>query len=130
MLRAVPLALAALLLSATVVAAQSTPTPTQPQDVVDAFELARGAGDVNGALAQLADTAVITVQSQSTRSFAGPVQLRIYMQTMGTTFQTIMRSRPLVQGESVSWTERDQYSGQVVDATVVAERVVRVRGRA
>jgi hypothetical protein len=106
----------------TTAAAQSTPTPSDdPQHVVDRFELARGAGDVDAALANLADTAVITIQSQtSARSFTGSVQLRGYLQTIGTHFQTLMRSRPLVQGTSVTWTERDQVGNQVVDATVVA----------
>ncbi|MBV9893537.1 MAG: hypothetical protein JO020_05150 [Chloroflexi bacterium] len=99
------------------VAAQSP----DPQQVVDAFELARGAGDIDGALAQLADTAVITIQNQhSSRSFSGAVQLRSYLQTVGTHFQTAMRSRPMVQGSTVTWTERDQYGTQAVDATIVA----------
>jgi hypothetical protein len=107
---------------ATGVAAQTTPVPIdEAQHVVERFELARGAGDVDAALANLADTAVITVQTQtSARSFTGSVQLRTYLQTVGTHFQTLMRSRPLVQGSSVTWTERDQIGTQVVDATVVA----------
>jgi len=102
-------------------AAQSMPTGDDPQQVVDRFELARGAGDVDTALAQLADTAVVTVQNKtSTRSFTGAVQLRSYLQNIGTRFQTLMRSRPLVQGSTVTWTERDQVDGNPVDATVVA----------
>jgi hypothetical protein len=98
-------------------AAQST----DPQQVVDAFEFARSAGDVDGALAQLSDTGVITIQNQhSSRSFSGAVQLRSYMQSIGTRFQTVMRSRPLVQGSTVTWTERDEYGTQPVDATIVA----------
>lgn len=106
---------------ATTTAAQSAPADTDPQQVVETFEAARGAGDIDAALAQLSDTAVVTVQNQtSTRSFTGSVQLRTYMQSIGTRLQTVMRSKPLVQGSSVTWTERDQVGSQVVDATVVA----------
>jgi hypothetical protein len=31
-----------------------------------------------------------------------------------------MRSKPLVQGTIVTWTERDQFFGHVLDATVIA----------
>jgi hypothetical protein len=106
---------------ATTATAQSIPPSTDPQQVVDSFELARGAGDVDGAMAELSDTAVITVENQtSTRSFTGSVQLRTYLQSIGTRFETVMRSRPIVQGSSVTWTERDQFGSQIVDATVVA----------
>jgi hypothetical protein len=102
-------------------AAQEAQPAESPRHVVDAFELARGAGDVEGALSQLADTAVITVQNKhSSHAFNGPVELRTYMQGAGTHFQTIMRSSPVVQGDRVTWTERDQFGSQSVDATVVA----------
>src|ERR1051326_7496736 len=116
---AVAVALLAMLASSA--AAQSMPETDEVQQVIERFELARGAGDVDGALAQLADTAVITVQSQSmTRSFSGAAQLRGYMQSIGARFQTVMRSRPMVQGRSITWTERDQVGNQPVDTTVVA----------
>ena len=113
-------ALVALVTSGAAVSAQSAPDSTDPVQVVDAFELARGAGDVDAALAQLSDTAIITVQTDSTRSYAGAVQMRTYLQNTETRFQTIMRSRPLVQGNSVTWIERDEYGTHPVDATVIA----------
>jgi hypothetical protein len=103
--------------------AQQTPTPpaaADPGQVVESFESARGAGDVDAAMAELADTAVITVQGQSTRSFSGTVQLRMYLQSIGTRFQTVMRSKPVVRGTSVSWTEQDQFGSQARDTSVVA----------
>src|SRR5689334_16695282 len=118
------IAAAALVISgslASTAAAQTPPATTKPQDVVDAFELARGAGDVDAALAQLSDTAVITIENRtSTRSYTGAVQLRTYLQNIGTRFQTMMRSRSLVEGTSVTWTERDQIGTLAIDATVVA----------
>jgi hypothetical protein len=119
--RAAAVALAALVLSTAPASAQSIPMPSNdPLKVVDAFELARGASDVDAALSQIADDGVITVQGDMTRSYAGAIQLRTYLQTTGTRFQTVMRSRPMVQGNSVAWAERDQYGNQVVDATVIA----------
>lgn len=121
-IRAALTAIALLALATTAAAAQSTPTPVDdPQHVIERFELARGAGDVDAALANMSDTAVITIQNQtSAHSYTGSVQLRGYLQTIGTRFQTLMRSRPLVQGNTVTWTERDQVDYQVIDATVVA----------
>jgi hypothetical protein len=118
--RATLVVLVALVTSTAAVSAQSTPTSTDPLQVVDAFELARGAGEVDAALAQLADTAVITVQSDSTRSYSGAVQMRTSLQNSGIRFQTIMRSRRHVQGNSVTWIERDEYGTHPVEATVIA----------
>jgi hypothetical protein len=92
-----------------------------PNQVVEGFEIARGAGDLDAAMAQLADDAVVTVQGRTTRAYAGRSQVRMYMETFGVRFQTIMRSKPLVEGNRVTWTERDEYaSGQAVDSTVIA----------
>jgi hypothetical protein len=90
-----------------------------PQAVAEAFELARGASDVDAALGQFADNAVVTVQGPTTRAYTGKDQVRMYLQTFGVRFQTVMRSTPHVQGNSVSWTERDEFPSQVVDSTVI-----------
>lgn len=105
---------------ATRASAQTATPPSDPSSVVEAFERARGAEDVDGALALFADSAVITMQGRTSEAFRGPNQLRTYMQTIGTRFQIVMRSRPLVQGNTVTWTERDLFFGHVLDATVVA----------
>src|SRR5690242_17293837 len=116
-------ALATLLsgLATTTAAAQGIPTP-QPEAglVVETFERARGTGNVDVALDQFTDTAVITIQGRTSQSFSGPVQLRNYMQTIGTRFQIVMRSRAIVQGSTVTWTERDQFAADSLDTTVVA----------
>ena len=105
----------------TAAVAQGTPTPQpDPSVVVEAFENARASRDVDGALAQFADTAVITIQGRSIETFSGQGRLRSYMQTVGTTFESLTRSSPTIRGNSVTWIERDQYAGQTVDATVVA----------
>jgi hypothetical protein len=103
------------------VAAQGTPTPQpNPSLVVETFERARGAGDVDAALGVFADTAVITLQGRARQSFTGPVALRNYLQTIGTRFRIVLRSRPIVQGSTVTWTERDQFGEEAIDTTVVA----------
>ena len=108
-------------LATTASAQTAPPTPqSDPGTVVEAFERARGAADVDSALALFSDSAVISMQGRTTEAFTGPNQLRTYMQTIGTRFQIVMRSRPLVQGNTVTWTERDMFFGRALDATVVA----------
>src|ERR1051325_9803310 len=92
-----------------------------PSQTVEAFQLARGAGKLDAVMAQLADDAVVTVQGRTTRAYAGRDQVRMYMETFGMRFETVMRSKPLVEGNKVTWTERDEYvSNQARDATVIA----------
>jgi hypothetical protein len=116
--------LAACLLSIALVArvaAQVTQAPQMdPSMVVEAFERARGAEDVDGAMALFTDSAVVTMEGRTNEAFTGQAQLRTYMQTIGTRFQIVMRSRPVVQGAIVTWTERDQFFGHILDATVIA----------
>ncbi len=108
---------------ATTAAAQTAPMPApqaDPGSIVEAFERARGAADVDGALALFSDSAVVSMQGRTSETFTGSKQLRTYMQTIGTRFQIVMRSRPIVQGNTVTWTERDLFFGHALDATVVA----------
>jgi hypothetical protein len=97
-----------------------TPPPDDSQQVIAAFELARGAGDVDATLAQFADDAVVTVQGRTSRSYEGKEQVRKFLQTVGVQFQTLMHSSPLMQGDSMTWTERDKNKQVAFDATVVA----------
>ena len=113
----------ALLAAAQTAAAQNAPLPNprpDPAAVVEAFLRARGADDVDGALALFSDSAMISMSGATNETFSGPTRLRSYMQTIGTRFQIVMRSKPLVQGDTVTWTERDQFFGHALDAKVVA----------
>src|SRR5579871_3521152 len=69
---------------ATTVAAQTT--QYDPAQVVEAYERARGAGDIDAAMAEFADSAVITIQGGNTISYVGSARLRMFMQTIGTRF--------------------------------------------
>lgn len=108
---------------ATGAAAQSVAVPTpvpDPRQVINAFELARGSGNVEGALNEFTDNGVVIVQGRSVSIFNGKDQVRGYLQAIGRHFQTVMRSTEVVEANRVTWTERDQYGDQAIDATVVA----------
>ncbi len=114
------LAGAALVTTATAQTAPISTPSSDPSLVVEAFQRARGANDVDGALALFSNSAVVSMEGRTTEAYRGPTQLRTYMQTIGTRFQIVMRSRPLVEGNTVTWTERDEFFGHALDATVVA----------
>jgi hypothetical protein len=94
--------------------------PDDPQHVVQAFELALAAGDVDYALAQFADDAVVTVQAQSSSSYTGKQQVRAYLEAARVQLRTLARSTPIVQGSSVTWSERDQLLTDAYDVSVYA----------
>jgi hypothetical protein len=105
--------LAFMCLSAGVTFAQAA----EPQTVVEAFDHARSSGDVDAALAEFADNAVVIVQGLSTQTFLGKDQIRTYLSTNGVRVQMLMRSTSRVDGTSVTWIERDQAANQTIDAT-------------
>ncbi len=96
--------------------------PVDPQHVVQAFQLAIAAGDVEAALAQFADDAVVTVQARSSRSYTGKDQVRAYLQTTALQLRTLTRSTPIVQGGIVTWSERDQFQREAFafDVSILA----------
>ncbi len=110
--------------AALVPTALAQPAPSQtPEDrlnVVQAYQQARSAGDVDMALAQFGDNAVINIQGRSTMTFNGRDEMRRYLQGVGVHFKTLMRSEPTVQGSAVMWTERDVFGSQAIDQTVTA----------
>jgi hypothetical protein len=106
-------------------AASATPIAAQQVDptaaVVDSFERARAAGDVNAAIGQFADDAVVTVQAgRSTQVFAGRDQIRAYLLNMAMPSRALMRSAYRIDGPFVRWTERDEDATKTVDAVVQA----------
>jgi hypothetical protein len=100
------------------VSAQSA--PEDPQKVVDAFERARGAGDLDAALAEFADDAIVTLQGPSLISYRGKDQVRNYLHSFGVHFQTVMRTSHVVQGNTVTWTEHNELEHHAWDTTVLA----------
>jgi hypothetical protein len=106
-------------------AASATPIAAQQVDptaaVVDSFERARAAGDVNAAIGQFADDAVVTVQAgRSSQVFAGRDQIRAYLLNMAMPSRALMRSAYRIDGPFVRWTERDEAPQQMVDSMVQA----------
>ena len=90
--------------------------------VVEAFQDARAAGDLNGALAAFNNDAVIAVQTaRTTRVYAGPNQIRTYLQSVLLSQQTLMHSGYRSDGTYVRWIERDEAPGQSIDATLQAK---------
>ena len=91
-----------------------------PQRVIESFQLARSVGDVDTALSQFADNSVVTIQVPMNASYVGRARIRQFLQGVGVRFQTVLRSNAVVQGGSVTWSERDQFPEMTVDSTVYA----------
>jgi hypothetical protein len=117
-LRALAAVLAMLVASATPISAQQV-DPTAA--AVDSFERARAAGDVNAAINQFADDAVVTIQAgRATQVFAGRDQIRAYLLNTAVPARALMRSAYRVDGPFVRWTERDEDAAKTVDSVVQA----------
>jgi hypothetical protein len=108
---------ALLLLTGVPAFAQSAPNNSL---VVDAFERTRSGNDLDGALAQFNDDAVVTIQSgRTTQVFAGRDQVRAYLTGVASS-RALMRSTYEIDGAFVRWTERDEDPSQTFDATMQA----------
>ena len=105
--------------TSTSASAQALPGTT-PQTVIEAFEQARSAGDLDSALAQFEDDAVIALQGSASVSYHGKDQVRTYLHTFGVQYRTVLRSTPEVQGNTVTWTEHDEIEHHAWDMTVLA----------
>ena len=117
------------MLAASIVVAQLVGAPPvsaqQTSDgdraVIEAFQKARAARDLNRALAQFNDDAVVSVQTTTaTQVYAGRDQIRAFLQTVALPRQTLMQSGYRSDGTFVRWTERDEDRSQSVDTAVQA----------
>jgi hypothetical protein len=99
--------------------AQTAP-PEDPHKVVEAFVQARGAGDLDTALAQFSDDAIVTLQGPTLISYRGKDQVRSYLRAFGINFQTVTRTAQVVQGNTVTWTEHNELEHHAWDTTVLA----------
>jgi hypothetical protein len=95
----------------TALAAPAPPLAAQVSDppvVIDAFERARNAQNVDAALAQFADDASITIEGRTPQSFRGKDEIRRFLLvTVGRSVPRLTSSRH-VAGNTVTWTERVQ----------------------
>lgn len=79
---------------------------SDPPVVIDAFERARDSQNLDAALAQFADDAVVTVEGRPSVSFAGKEQIRRFLVVLGAEAPRVTSSRHVV-GSTITWTERD-----------------------
>jgi hypothetical protein len=94
--------------------------PEDPQKVVDAFVKARNAGDLDAALAQFSDDAIVSLQGPSLITYRGKDQVRSYLHAFGVHFQTVTRTAQVIQGNTVTWTEHNELEHHAWDTTVLA----------
>ena len=99
-----------------------------PTAVISSFERAWSQQDFDGALAQFADTATITVHDPRTRVLASQQQIREFLQINAAQGVPIPTSTSRVQGNSVTWTERTDApvwisKDSTVQATVVNGKI-------
>jgi hypothetical protein len=89
--------------------------------ILDSYERAWGQHDVEGALAVLADNAVITFQSPRSRSLNNRQQIRDFIQNGDLQSAPVLTMGRQVDGNAVNWSERieDQVLG-ATDLTVQA----------
>jgi len=103
--------MAALLGAAVLFGAPARPVAAQVSDppvVIDAYERARDAHNVDAALAQFADDATITVEGGMPQAFAGRDQIRRFLAVVVSHSAPRLTSSRHVVGNTVTWTERDQ----------------------
>jgi hypothetical protein len=93
-----------------------------PYAVVDSYERAWGQHDVEGALALLADNAVITLQDPRPRSLTGQQQIREYLQSVALQSPPQVTMSRQVDGNQVIWSER--LDRQVTGASEVTVHAV------
>ena len=96
-------------------------TGVSPCAVVDSYERAWAHQDLDGALAQLSDAAVVTVHDPRARSLAGRQQIQEFLQYTAMRGAPILTSPCQVAGNTVTWSERpDSEALNANDVTVQA----------
>ncbi|HLZ31392.1 MAG TPA: hypothetical protein VKV73_29085 [Chloroflexota bacterium] len=119
--RALVLALGALLVLSPTVLAQIDTYTQDPAVVVDSFLLARSQRRLDALLAHFAADAVVVHPDYGTRTFSGHDEIRLFLQLDGVRTGPRLASGRRVIGNTVTWTEPDQ--GELfapVDLTVEA----------
>jgi hypothetical protein len=96
-------------------------TGVSPCAVVDSYERAWAQSDFDGALAQLADGAVVTVHDPRARSLASRQQITEFLQYTAIRGAPILTAPCQVAGNTVTWSERpDSEATTTNDLTVQA----------
>lgn len=94
----------ALLMSSGLVASMArAQSSVDPLGVITAYEMARNRRDIDGALANFADNAVI---SQRNTTFSGKDEIRKFLDSVSIRSRFVVVSDRRVAGNHVTWTER------------------------
>jgi hypothetical protein len=98
-----------------------------PGGVLDSYERAWGQHDVDGALALLSDSAVITLQDSRTRSLTGRDQIRDFLQSTPLTGPPQLTTSRQVDASTVSWSEHIE--GQTFNGTDLTVQAIVTDGK-
>jgi hypothetical protein len=98
-------------------------TGVSPCAVVDSYERAWAHGDFEGALAQLADGAVLTVHDPRARALSTRLQITEFLQYAAIRGVPILTAPCQVAGSTVTWSERPDSEAMNVNE-VTAQAVV------
>ena len=94
-----------------------------PSVVISRYEAAWGNRNLDAALAEFADDAVITLHDARTRTLSGSYQIREFLQAASLGSPPALTTVRHVDGTTVTWSERTEANGQVLssaDLTVQA----------
>jgi hypothetical protein len=95
-----------------------------PGAVILRYEDAWGQRNVDAALAEFADNAVITLHDARTRTLSGPYQIREFLQDAGLSAPPTLTSNRTVDGNTVSWSERTEANGQILSSAELTVQAV------
>jgi ketosteroid isomerase-like protein len=93
-----------------------------PSVVVSRFERYWGQHDLDAALAQFSDDAVVTIQDTRPRTSAGPEQIRQFLESARLRSPPMLTTPRQVDGASVTWSEHTERPGQIVSGTELTVR--------
>jgi hypothetical protein len=118
--RAVALVLAASVLLVHAAHAQGA----NPSAVVSRYEDAWGDRNINAALNEFADDAVITLHDARTRTLSGSYQIREFLEAASLGAAPALTTAPHVDGTTVTWSERTEANGQVLSSAELTVQAV------
>jgi hypothetical protein len=100
-----------------------------PSAVILRYEDAWGQRNVDAALTEFADNAVIILHDARTRTLSGPYQIREFLEGAGLGAPPMLTSNRTVDGSTVSWSERTEVNGQVLSSAELTVQAVVEHGK-
>jgi hypothetical protein len=95
-----------------------------PSAVIFRYEDAWGSRNIDAAVEEFADNAVITLDDARTRTLSGTYQIREFLQDAGLGSPPILTSARQVDGSTVIWSERTEVNGQVLSSAELTVQAV------